>query len=382
MKKILHYGGLSLGLIACSSVSHAQSSVTLYGILASGFVYTNNAGGHSNIQQASGLPTSNRWGLRGTEDLGNGLSTVFVLESGFDLSTGKLGQNGRLFGRKAYVGLSDARLGTLTLGRQYQTTNDYLAPLALTGTFAGGSLAAHPYDNDDLNGSIKSNNAVKFQSANYGGFQYGGMYGFSNAAGSFADSRVYSFSASYVTGGLTVASTYMHLNNGGSATNPNGAVATGDSTFYASRQDTWGAGANYTFGAATVGLLFSQTQLGNATAIGSYAAGTSSNVKLTNPSARFTNYEFNGRYQPAANWTLSAAYTFTDARLDGEHPKYQQLTVQTAYLLSKRTDLFAAAAYQHVGSTGKSGITAHLVGLSSSSTNSQVGVEIGIRHRF
>jgi predicted porin len=56
--------------------------------------------------------------LRGKEDLGGGLSAVFVLESGFAPSQGTLNQGGRLFGRQAYVGLS-GRWGTLSLGRQY-----------------------------------------------------------------------------------------------------------------------------------------------------------------------------------------------------------------------------------------------------------------------
>jgi hypothetical protein len=60
-----------------------------------------------------------RWGMRGTEDLGGGLKAIFLLENGFDASTGKLWQGGLEFGRQAWVGLSSARLGTVSLGRQY-----------------------------------------------------------------------------------------------------------------------------------------------------------------------------------------------------------------------------------------------------------------------
>jgi hypothetical protein len=49
----------------------------------------------------------------------NGLSAIFTLENGFNASNGALGQNGRLFGRQAYVGLASTRYGTLTFGRQY-----------------------------------------------------------------------------------------------------------------------------------------------------------------------------------------------------------------------------------------------------------------------
>lgn len=141
MKKFV-LSGLSLTLLGAAGASHAQSSVTLYGLLDNGLVYTNNSGGHSNIQLASGRPTGNRWGMLGSEDLGNGLKAIFTMENGFDLSTGKLAQNGREFGRQAFVGLSDSRLGTVTMGRQYMA--NYLTTMALNGTFGGGNLASHP----------------------------------------------------------------------------------------------------------------------------------------------------------------------------------------------------------------------------------------------
>ncbi|RKE38821.1 GBP family porin [Paraburkholderia sp. BL23I1N1] len=374
--------GLSLALVGAAGAAHAQSSVTLYGLIDTGLTYTSNSGGSKNFQQASGILNGDRWGLRGSEDLGNGLKAIFVLEDGFNLSTGKLGQNSREFGRQVFVGLSSDQFGAVTLGRQYDSVVDYLAPLALNGTQYGGTLASHPYDNDNLNNSVRINNAVKFQSVDYAGFKFGALYGFSNAAGSFADSRAYSVGASYAFGGLKFAAGYLQLNGGGSTTNTNGAVANGDSTFNASRQRTYGAGVNYAFGAANVGLLFTQTQLNNATAIGSSASGTSSGFALTGGSARFTNYELNARYAFTPAWTLSGAYTYTDARLNGASPKYQQITVQTDYALSKRTDVYVEAAYQHVGSVGDSGITADIVGVSRSATDSQVVGTVGIRHRF
>ncbi|MEC5406336.1 porin [Paraburkholderia sp. MPAMCS5] len=374
--------GLSLALAGGAGVAHAQSSVTLYGLIDTGLTYTSNSGGSRNFQQASGVLNGNRWGLRGSEDLGNGLKAVFVLENGFNLSNGKLGQNSREFGRQAFIGLASDQFGTVTLGRQYDSVVDYLGPLALNGTQYGGTLASHPYDNDNLNNSVRINNAVKFQSVDYAGFKFGALYGFSNAAGSFANSRAYSVGASYAFGGLKAAAGYLQINGGGSSTNTSGAVASGDSTFTAARQRTYGAGLSYAFGPANVGLVVTQTQLNGATAISSSASGASSGLALAGGSARFTNYEVNGRYALTPAVSVSGAYTFTDARLDGVSPKYDQFTLQTDYALSKRTDVYAEAAYQHVGSTGNSGITADIVGVSASSTSSQVVGTIGIRHRF
>lgn len=379
MKKLMHCG-LSVALLGFAGASQAQSSVTLYGIIDTGLTYANNAGGHSNFQQASGVVTGNRWGLLGSEDLGHGLKAIFNLENGFNLSNGKLAQNGREFGRNAFVGLSDSHLGTVTLGRQYLV--NYVAPLSLNSTFSGGGVATHPYDNDNLDNYVRNDNAVKYQSANYGGLVFGAEYGFSNQAGGFANGRVYSVGASYASGGLTAAAGYFQINNGGTTTNPASAVANGDSTFNAARQRTWSAGANYSFGPAIVGLVFAQTQLAGATSISSTAAGTAGNLPLSDRSARFTNYELNTRYSFTPQFTLSGAYTFTDAHLDGVDPKYQQITVQADYALSKRTDVYVEGAFQHVGDVGHSGITARIMSVSASSTTSQVLATVGIRHRF
>ncbi|NEK56212.1 porin, partial [Rhizobium leguminosarum] len=126
-----------------------------------------------------------------SEDLGNGLKAIFTLESGFNLSTGNMGQNSRLFGRQAFVGLSSNQYGSVTLGRQYDNLVDNLGPLALNGTQYGGTLASHPYDNDNLNNSFRVSNSVKYQSVDYAGFKVGAMYGFSNEADGFADNRAY-----------------------------------------------------------------------------------------------------------------------------------------------------------------------------------------------
>jgi len=201
----------TMGAFAISA--HAQSSVTLYGTLDAGLVYSNNQLGHSNWQQASGSVSNTYFGLRGSEDLGGGLHAIFTLENGFNLNNGRFTQSNTLFNRQAYVGLKSDQFGTLTLGRQYDSVVDYLGPLALTGTQYGGTQFAHPFDNDNLDNSFRINNSIKYQSTNYAGFKFGAMYGFSNAAGQFSNNRAYSVGASYNYGPLNVAAAYLQLNN-------------------------------------------------------------------------------------------------------------------------------------------------------------------------
>ena len=106
-----------VALGAFAGAAQAQSSVTLYGIIDEGLLFNNNAGGKHLYSMASGVMQGSRFGLRGTEDLGGGLKAIFVLENGFNSGNGTLGQGGAIFGRQAYVGLSQSQYGTVTFGR-------------------------------------------------------------------------------------------------------------------------------------------------------------------------------------------------------------------------------------------------------------------------
>ena len=380
MKKTLMVAALS-GVFA--TAAHAQSSVTLYGLIDAGLTYTNNQNGSHNFKMTSGAVNGSRWGLRGSEDLGGGLKAIFTLENGFSIANGTLGQQGREFGRQAFVGLSSNQFGTVTLGRQYDSVVDYLGPLALTGTQYGGTQFAHPFDNDNLDNSFRINNSVKYQSANYAGFKFGALYGFSNQADGFANNRSYSVGASYNYGPLNIAAAYLQLNNNltaGAINNANGAVA-GDNTFNAGLQRTFGAGLNYAFGPATVGFVFTQTKLEDAASINGATVGNTGNIAIGNY-ARFNNYELNAHYALTPALSLAGAYTYTDARLDGAKPSFHQFSLQTAYSLSKRTDVYLQGEYVHALDLGDSGIGAPINGVGMSSTPNQVSATVGIRHRF
>lgn len=119
--KVKH--ALAAGLLLGAGLAHAQSNVTLYGIVDTGVAYYNNAAGGGSF---IGEPTltgkvPSRFGFKGVEDLGGGLKAVFTLENGFQPGTGSLNYGGRLFGRQANVGLSGA-WGTFLIGRQNNMT--------------------------------------------------------------------------------------------------------------------------------------------------------------------------------------------------------------------------------------------------------------------
>ncbi|VWB10685.1 membrane protein [Burkholderia aenigmatica] len=374
---------LAASIVATFGVAaHAQSVVTLYGIIDEGVDYTNNVGGSKLVELQSGVVSGSRFGLKGTEDLGGGLKAVFQLENGYNVNTGKLGQGGLMFGRQAYVGLNSAQYGTVTLGRQYDAVVSFLAPTTANGNW-GGSLFTHPYDNDNTDNSFRVNNTVKYMSPTFAGFQFGGTYSFSNDT-NFANNRQYSVGASYTNGGLLIGAAYLQANN--PSTSATGAISDGgDKNFVAARLRIVGAGVNYTFGNATVGFAYTNTnasQPASLSHVGTFAPGTLSNL-------RFQNFEVNGKYQFTPAFFVGAMYTYTRTTFAAPtgtlHPNFQMAGLMGDYFLSKRTDLYVQAGYQHAGGdkTGTALDFAYVPGASgTSSTANQVVVRAAIRHRF
>jgi predicted porin len=132
MKKTL----LALAAIAASSAAFAQSSVTLYGVVDASLESVK--GDDTVTRVSSDNLASSRFGLKGTENLGNGLKANFVLESNMKMDTGANGGGStRFFDRAAWVGVAGG-FGELRLGRQDTSI----------GLLAGNSsiLGAQGYD--------------------------------------------------------------------------------------------------------------------------------------------------------------------------------------------------------------------------------------------
>ncbi|MDE2401529.1 MAG: porin [Burkholderiales bacterium] len=116
----------------------AQSTVTLYGNLDAAIDHVNIGSGTSPVilpalaggatvnpkvaQSLSRVTPSissvNAFGIKGSEDLGDGYKGSFVLEGQVGLDNGSLGNDSRIFGRQAYAGLTTP-FGEFRMGRQY-----------------------------------------------------------------------------------------------------------------------------------------------------------------------------------------------------------------------------------------------------------------------
>ncbi len=130
---------ISLGmrvLCVCGSAS-AQSSVTRYASLDSGFAYANNRGGHALFKANQSNMQPDRWGITGVEDMGGGLHTLFRLENGFFTDTGASVNTSSFFNRQAYVGLESGQFGRVMLGHRSALSFDMLHSQTPTQTIHG-----------------------------------------------------------------------------------------------------------------------------------------------------------------------------------------------------------------------------------------------------
>src|SRR5471030_3117836 len=374
----------ALGTFA--GVAHAQSSVTLYGIVDAGLVYNNNSAGSKLYSTSAGNIQGDRWGLRGTEDLGGGLKALFVLENGFNAYSGKLGQGGDEFGRQAYVGLS-SQFGTVTLGRQYDSVVDYTGALEVGSQWAS-FYAAHPGDLDNMNNSNRVNNSIKYASTNYSGVTFGGLYSLGGGAGQFNRNQIFSAGLGYAQGPLVLGAGYFNVKNpnysffGNNSTSSATASNMTASQVYsgfatAKTQQVISAGGAYTFGPATVGATYSNTQFKD---LGQTAVA---GARAVTGDAKFHNAELNFKYQLTPALLLGAAYDYTKG-YSIANEKIHQGVLGVDYFLSKRTDLYADGIYQHASGTNSLNgtATAQINGLSASSTANQVAAVVGIRHKF
>jgi predicted porin len=373
---------ITVAALACAcTASHAQSTVTLFGVLDEGINFTNNAGGQQAWQTSSVDLATSRWGIKGNEDLGGGLHAIFDLESGIVLDNGSAYYNGRLFGYQSYAGLQSDTFGTLTFGRQFDSVTDIIGPMTANG-YWGGYLFAHPLDNDNTDATFHANNAVKFTSNEYGGFSATALYGFSNQAGSFANNRITSAGLKYNAEALTIGAVYEDVSNAGA--NAGGAAASDEAGFVAANQKIYGIGASYAAGPATLGLVYTHVNVQRP--VSSPYIG---DMGTNNASLRFDNIEFNAKYDIRPDISIGGMYTYTTAHLKqngADHAMHwNQLGVMGQYWLSKRTGLYTQFVYQKLnsGNTGTPIDTAFIPGAASPSSNShQVVARIGMTHSF
>lgn len=181
-----------------STAAFAQTNVTVYGVAdacfssmkASGKGATANDITQTDNGVNSGCFAGSRIGFRGTEDLGNGLKAVFVMENAVNLDSASDSGNATFGGRQAYVGVQTA-VGTISLGRQYAPgyyVGNYDA-LAAAGLISPQSVLSAAMGTAGAGATItpnsdaRINNAVAYLSPNWNGVSVRAIYGTADRLG-------------------------------------------------------------------------------------------------------------------------------------------------------------------------------------------------------
>ena len=203
-----------LGAFAGSAVA---ADVTLYGLVDYGVRYQNldadTAGVDktNKVDMKSGANSGSRFGLKGTEDLGNGVKVGFVLENGFAADTGALGdKNNRLFDREAQL-FVDGSFGRVSFGRvgQLSSAIGSYGLLGVTGPFSTGyGDATSGLKFVGANGFTRFDNTITYMTPSFGGLTVYAQYSSSvSSTGTENESdtdRAYGIGAKFVGAGLTL----------------------------------------------------------------------------------------------------------------------------------------------------------------------------------
>ncbi|WP_349606158.1 porin [Cupriavidus sp. DF5525] len=166
----------------------SASSVTMYGVADSFVGYFRNSEKSVTSLNSGGLAGS-RWGMRGEEDLNADLKAAFVLEGGYNMDTGTNAQGGRLFGRRATVGMRSKTYGEISAGRQPTPGYDFSAifdPVLMAPGSVAASLTgetSNPWMFNPLNDPARADNALRYNSPSFGGVTVSAAHVFSENAG-------------------------------------------------------------------------------------------------------------------------------------------------------------------------------------------------------
>lgn len=370
---------------ACVAGSAFAANVDVYGRIDTGLSYvhydeTGLSDAKDTLSLDSGTSSGNRWGLKGSEDLGNGYQVGFVLESGFDADTGALGDGG-IFGREATLRVSGP-FGSIYAGRMGRIGSD----AGSVGFYAGsvspfgsgwGKMAGHfavtaNYDS-------RYNNALAYVSPKVGPVTVYAQYTMGNATeNESGDDRLFSLGAQADFGALQVLGLVEYLNK---------KSVVGTTVYDDSQYDdsyTINLGGSYDFSVAKVFLAGQYFK-----AAPNYAGMKANYAKLVEGEEwrySFDGFGVNvGATAPigAGQFLVSAGYGKGDLNIDTKDAKRSAdayiIQVGYTYPFSKRTNLYAGAGYMQTSM--EDGIT-NTDSTTSDKDFKTTQVMFGLLHKF
>jgi predicted porin len=395
-----------------STAAFAQTNVTIYGLLDYGYSYRFDARGLDSVTNAfSGIPkpnsssqlnggqqSGNRLGFKGTEDLGNGLKAVFLMEQGWLGDTGAMQSTSSFYNRQAYVGLS-GNFGTAVGGRLYTPHYTFVSGL---DPFGAGTVGRYnnvyspgaAYTANSVLGSVmdpvRVDNAIAYISPSFGGFTV--TAAFSNNAGittglnnttandstgnNAKNNTVYALLGQYTGGALTLGANYHYVAVGMDTINtgvgtPNVQLPPG----LVNDVQNFTFGGSYDFKMVKVMGLYSWN-----------------NVNLNGLGTKdisINNYMI-GATVPFGKFAAKGSYIYSDGN-SAAGGDAQQLALGLDYNLSKRTNFYSAYSWIDNSSQRMNGVGDATAGggYSTQTGNGaypagvwQQGFQVGLRHMF
>ena len=341
-----------LGAFAGSAMA---ADVTLYGVIDTGLNYThvNAAGEHStnSFKMATGQSAGNRFGLKGTEDLGDGWKVGFILENGFDADTGAFKTykdpqgnetTTKLFGREASLNVS-SDFGKLTFGRTGALSSGLTSTNIVSGfmAFGTGWSQTSEIGHFGLGDRTRMDNTVTYQTPRFAGVRVSAQYSFQFAGAESTgnerkDKRYAGLGIDYANGPFTaglVVDTVM---------NQHGTYKVGEEEKALSKntKDTLGVtlGAAYDFEVAKVFAIAGYGQ--NENQIGA--------LKTVNDEGVKGYWGQLGVTAPVAGGKVLASVSYSDAEDEVDSDSDASawgVGLGYQYSLSKRTYLYTFAGY-------------------------------------
>jgi predicted porin len=367
-----------------AGAAHAQSSVTLYGVLDTGMLYqstsaANFSGTAKNLgstwQLKDGGIFSSIWGLKGSEDIGGGYKINFKLQGSFTSTNGKSGLSDTpgataLFNQYATVGASGP-FGSIDAGRQIVPMIYAMADTDVRGAQYFGSILtawlginqAAGWPGTSTNapiGALYDSNALVYNSPKFHGASVALEYAPGGAAGQFQGGTRESAVLKYSNYGLNVAALYYN----GHDTNPfpgNYPTAPAVPATGVANNRFYYIGAMYTISGFSVS--------------GSYSIGKNpakSNLYDFEMISGGLGYQFNPVFR-----ITSGYYYLRDRNQAANHSS--EFAVGAEYNLSKATKAYAQVGYVNNKGTMNQTI---VYGAPVAPGVSTTAAMIGIRHTF
>lgn len=355
MKKTL----AAVAVLGAFAGSALAADVQLYGIVDEGLAYSHvdldgAADATDSFSMNSGMQSGSRFGFKGTEDLGNGLTVGFVLENGFSADTGA--DNETFFDREAslfiqggFGKLAFGKIGSINCGTSSWAQ---IGVLSAFGTSNWGGYSNQIGSTASTGGVM--DNTIAYQTPTFAGFTVYAQYsmgddGSKNTIKGGVENessidRYYAIGAKYSNGPLNAYIAVDSVNYQSWDNNATPAQSMGD----VDDSLTVTLGGNYDFDVVqvffgaqyfdevkTFGSLVSNSGMDFASKIKGYGLNLSANIPVAG-----------GKIMAGVGYVdAEAADSQTDAaKKDNEFQRYI-VSAGYDYPFSKRTDAYAVASY-------------------------------------